>query len=200
MISAETIAGDTLLAGLEDDWESASKHLSTFIDEAQQTLDEMIEALLALEAGRGRENVERLLVATHRLKGSAASLGLGRRHHQQAAALGIGAHDPDVLGQARRRRFPPCRARPRQPPAAGPGQWPHWRAQRQPGPGPRRIAVPRPGRPWPPTCASAASATASGIWVCPRSRPGAGPRPGQAPWAASGSAAAGAWGRRVQPL
>ena len=73
MISAETIAGDSLLAGLEDDWESALKYLSTFIDEAQHTLDEMIEALLALEAGRGGENVERLLAATHRLKGSAAS-------------------------------------------------------------------------------------------------------------------------------
>ena len=78
MISAETIAGDSLLAGLEDDWESALKYLSTFIDEAQHTLDEMIEALLALEAGRGGENVERLLAATHRLKGSAASLGLSR--------------------------------------------------------------------------------------------------------------------------
>ena len=78
MMSTETIAGDNLLAGLEDDWESASKYLSMFIDEAQHTLDEMIEALLALEAGRGRENVERLFVAAHRLKGSAASLGLSR--------------------------------------------------------------------------------------------------------------------------
>ena len=78
MMNTETTTGDGLLAGLEDDWESASKHLSTFIDEAQQTLDEMIEALLALEGGGGHGNVERLFAATHRLKGSAASLGLNR--------------------------------------------------------------------------------------------------------------------------
>ena len=78
MMNTETITGDSLLAGLEDDWESASTHLSTFIDEAQQTLDETIEALLALEAGGGRDNVERLFTSTHRLKGSAASLGLNR--------------------------------------------------------------------------------------------------------------------------
>ena len=50
-----------------------SGYLPMFIDEAQHALDEMIEALLALEAGRGRENIGQLLrIAAHRLKGSAA--------------------------------------------------------------------------------------------------------------------------------
>ena len=38
----------------------------------------MIEALLALEEGGGRKNVEQLFVAAHRLKGSAACIGLNR--------------------------------------------------------------------------------------------------------------------------
>ncbi len=63
---------------LEDDRESASRYLSIFIDESQQTLDELTEALLALEAGGGRESIEQLFVAAHRIKGSAASIGLNR--------------------------------------------------------------------------------------------------------------------------
>ena len=78
MTKTEAIAGDDLFAGLEDDWESAARYLSIFIDEAQHTLDELIEALLALEAGGGRENIEQLFIAAHRMKGSAASIGLNR--------------------------------------------------------------------------------------------------------------------------
>ncbi len=78
MTNAEIIAGDNPLDGLKDDWGSASKYLSMFIDDAQHTLDEITDALLALEAGGGRENVQRLFVAVHRLKGSAASIGLRR--------------------------------------------------------------------------------------------------------------------------
>jgi len=47
----------SLFAGLEDDRESASQYLSIFIDEAQSTLDELIEALLALETGGGKKQV-----------------------------------------------------------------------------------------------------------------------------------------------
>jgi two-component system chemotaxis sensor kinase CheA len=65
-------------ACLDDDWESAERYLSIFIDECQQTLDELTEALLALEAGGGKENVEQLFVAAHRIKGSASSIGLNR--------------------------------------------------------------------------------------------------------------------------
>ena len=78
MLTTDTIAGDDRFASLKDDWESAEHYLSIFIDEAEHTIDELIEALLALEAGGGRENVERLFVAAHRMKGSAASIGLNR--------------------------------------------------------------------------------------------------------------------------
>ena len=76
-----TIADQTttnLFAGLDDDREGASQYLSIFIDEAQSTLDELIEALLALETGGGKKQVEQLFIAAHRMKGSAASIGLNR--------------------------------------------------------------------------------------------------------------------------
>ncbi len=78
MTTIEKVNPDELFAGLEDDKEAAAQYLSIFIDEAQSTLDELIEALLALEAGGGRKNVEQLFVAAHRMKGSAASIGLNR--------------------------------------------------------------------------------------------------------------------------
>lgn len=65
-------------AQLEDDWENAAGYLSLFIDESRETLDELTEALLALEAGGGRENIEQLFIGAHRIKGSAASIGLNR--------------------------------------------------------------------------------------------------------------------------
>jgi two-component system, chemotaxis family, sensor kinase CheA len=68
----------SLFAGLEDDREGAAQYLSIFIDEAQTTVDELIEALLALETGGGKKQVEQLFIAAHRMKGSAASIGLNR--------------------------------------------------------------------------------------------------------------------------
>jgi two-component system chemotaxis sensor kinase CheA len=65
-------------AHLDDDRESASRYLPIFIDESEQTLDELTEALLALESGGGRESIEQLFIAAHRIKGSAASIGLNR--------------------------------------------------------------------------------------------------------------------------
>lgn len=74
--TADTIRDE--FSRLEDDWESASHYLSIFIDESRQTLDELTTALLALEAGGGRECIEQLFIAAHRIKGSAASIGLNR--------------------------------------------------------------------------------------------------------------------------
>ncbi len=76
MTTAEQTA--SLFAGLDDDRAGAAQYLSIFIDEAQSTLDELIEALLALETGGGKKQVEQLFVAAHRMKGSAASIGLNR--------------------------------------------------------------------------------------------------------------------------
>jgi len=64
------------LAG--EDWQDAVRYLPMFIDEARQTHDEIIDALLALEAGGGSQEVRKLAIALHRLKGSAASIGLHR--------------------------------------------------------------------------------------------------------------------------
>lgn len=77
MTNRETTLHDEF-ARLDDDRESSSRYFSIFIDECQQTLDELTEALLALEAGGGRENIEQLFIAAHRIKGSAASIGLNR--------------------------------------------------------------------------------------------------------------------------
>ena len=78
MTTTELLTPDQMFAGLDDDREGAASYLSIFIDEAHSTLDELIEALLALEAGGGRKNVEQLFIAAHRMKGSAASIGLNR--------------------------------------------------------------------------------------------------------------------------
>lgn len=79
MTTAEQLhTSDEMFAGLKDDREDAQQYLSIFIDEAHTTLDELIEALLALETGGGKKQVEQLFIAAHRMKGSAASIGLNR--------------------------------------------------------------------------------------------------------------------------
>lgn len=78
MTNVEIIADNNPLAGLIDDRESAAKYLSMFVDESERCLDEITDAMLSLEAGRGEKNLERLFIAAHRLKGSAASIGLDR--------------------------------------------------------------------------------------------------------------------------
>lgn len=79
MTTAEQLhVSDEMFAGLKDDREDALQYLSIFIDEAHTTLDELIEALLALETGGGKKQVEQLFIAAHRMKGSAASIGLNR--------------------------------------------------------------------------------------------------------------------------
>ena len=64
--------------GLSDDVDHTSKYLPIFIDEADQSLDELTEALLATERGGQGNAVERLMVTAHRIKGAAASVGLNR--------------------------------------------------------------------------------------------------------------------------
>ena len=98
---------DDLFAGLEDDSGRAPRDISrSSSTRPRQTLDELIEALLALEAGGGRENIEQLFVAAHRIKGSAASIGLNRiakLAHLMEDLLQMLVDDGRV---ARRRRSP----------------------------------------------------------------------------------------------
>jgi two-component system, chemotaxis family, sensor kinase CheA len=65
-------------ANLHDEIENASKYVSIFVDETEMSLDQLTECLLAVE-GRGTpQTLEHLLVTSHRIKGSAASVGLNR--------------------------------------------------------------------------------------------------------------------------
>ncbi len=64
--------------GLDDDLQASAKYLGIFIDEAELSLDELTDAMLALETGAGPEAIEKLMVTAHRIKGSAASVGLSR--------------------------------------------------------------------------------------------------------------------------
>ncbi len=82
-------------AEVEDDAQVPDKYLAIFIDEADETLDQMTEALLGLEQGQP-DAPKTLLVNTHRFKGSAASIGLHRASklaHMMEEALEKLTHD-----------------------------------------------------------------------------------------------------------
>ncbi len=78
--SSETLADAPvdLFAGLEDEAEVSDKYLAIFIEEAELSLDQLTEVLLALEGGGSRDAIETLMVTAHRIKGAAASVGLNR--------------------------------------------------------------------------------------------------------------------------
>ncbi len=65
-------------AEIENEDEIPTKYLGIFIDETELALDSLTETLLALEGGGDRESISTLLITSHRIKGSAASLGLNR--------------------------------------------------------------------------------------------------------------------------
>lgn len=74
----QTPPTDDSLARLVDDQDIPEKYIAIFVDESEQTLEELSELLLA---GGAPEAVEPLLTVCHRLKGSAASIGLHRVAH-----------------------------------------------------------------------------------------------------------------------
>lgn len=89
--SADTGAGDSVgqatassgrasasLIAVVDDQDIPEKYVAIFIDESEQTLEELSEQLLG---GQESKNTESLLTVCHRLKGSAASIGLHRIAH-----------------------------------------------------------------------------------------------------------------------
>jgi len=63
---------------LNDEKDISEKYVSIFIDETETALDELSETLLALEGGGDPRGLNKLLVTSHRIKGSAASVGLNR--------------------------------------------------------------------------------------------------------------------------
>jgi len=72
------VPADDPFAGVEDEAEISDKYLAIFLDEAVISLDSLTETLLAMEREQTRESLETLLITSHRIKGSAASVGLNR--------------------------------------------------------------------------------------------------------------------------
>jgi two-component system chemotaxis sensor kinase CheA len=71
-------AGADPMAGVLDEDAIPEKYLSIFIDESEAGLDELTGALLALESGGDRDALKGLMGTAHKIKGSAASIGLNR--------------------------------------------------------------------------------------------------------------------------
>jgi len=68
-------SSEDYFAGIEDDDEISPKYLSIFIDETESSLDDLTEKLLASFEDN---NTDSMLTVCHRIKGSAASVGLNR--------------------------------------------------------------------------------------------------------------------------
>ncbi len=66
------------LDGVQDEDEIVERYLSIFIDETEAALDELSDTLLAFEGAGGPTELKQLLVISHKIKGSAASIGLNR--------------------------------------------------------------------------------------------------------------------------
>ena len=64
--------------GLEDDSDIADRYLAIFIEEADTAMDQLSESLASLGNGDAHEQLTRLLVTSHQIKGAAASIGLNR--------------------------------------------------------------------------------------------------------------------------
>lgn len=63
---------------IEDEKDIPDNYLSMFVDEADASLDELTAGLLALENRGNPCDVKRLVGSAHKIKGSAASVGLNR--------------------------------------------------------------------------------------------------------------------------
>jgi two-component system chemotaxis sensor kinase CheA len=66
------------LADIRDEGEISQKYLSIFIDESEASLDDLTSTLLALELGGKGDVLKGLMGTAHKIKGSAASIGLNR--------------------------------------------------------------------------------------------------------------------------
>jgi two-component system chemotaxis sensor kinase CheA len=72
----------------DDEAELLEKFLPLFIDETDLALDQFTETLLTLEGRSSRETLSKLMTLAHRIKGSAASIGL-----DEAAKVAHGMED-----------------------------------------------------------------------------------------------------------
>lgn len=75
--AADAIPVDPL-ENLRNEEDISDKYLSIFIDEAELSLDELSGSLMSLEEGGEGEGLRSVLGTAHKLKGSAAAIGLNR--------------------------------------------------------------------------------------------------------------------------
>ena len=66
------------LEGVENEGEIPDKYLAIFLDEAEAALEGLTAALLAMESGGTPSDLKHLMGTAHKIKGSAASIGLNR--------------------------------------------------------------------------------------------------------------------------
>jgi two-component system chemotaxis sensor kinase CheA len=66
------------LADVRDEDEILERYLSIFIDESEAALDKLTSGLLAVEGGGNADALKGLMGTAHKIKGSAASIGLNR--------------------------------------------------------------------------------------------------------------------------
>lgn len=67
-----------MFAEVYDEPEVPTKYLAIFLDETEMSLDEMVDVLLDSDSSQKQEAVRTLMCTAHRIKGSAASIGLNR--------------------------------------------------------------------------------------------------------------------------
>ncbi len=66
------------LDDVRDEGEIPQKYLSIFIDESEESLDGLTATLLSLDSGGNRDDLKNLMGTAHKIKGSAAAIGLNR--------------------------------------------------------------------------------------------------------------------------
>ncbi|RCS56027.1 chemotaxis protein CheA [Bremerella cremea] len=69
---------EAMFHGVVDETEVPAKYLSIFLDETEMSLDEMVDLLLESGSEADIESVRTIMCTAHRIKGSAASIGLNR--------------------------------------------------------------------------------------------------------------------------
>ncbi len=67
-----------MFAQVHDEAEVPAKYLAIFLDESELSIDEMTDLLLDTDTSTQLESVRTLMCTSHRIKGSAASIGLNR--------------------------------------------------------------------------------------------------------------------------
>jgi len=93
-----------LFADVQDDADISEAYLSIFIDEAELFLDELSTALMALEDVAKVESLRTVLGTLHKIKGSAAAVGLNRAAklaHLMEDTLENAMESGELLGAAK---------------------------------------------------------------------------------------------------